>query len=164
LRAKTIRVDGDLADWQGVLPQTTTGAGIGVSMSEEAYLPFKQFSNEQKAGVATAYLAYDERNFYFAAKIADDTPDEGMVRTVARDDDEYFYPEVSWDKDKALQWPAACGGFHTARISRFRRAMTTTTCSSRLTCWRRARSRFSSFRAEPWSILWSTRIPITSTR
>lgn len=103
---KTIRVDGDLADWQGVLPQTTTGAGIGVSMSEEAYLPFKQFSKEQKAGVATAYLAYDERNFYFAAKIADDTPDEGMVRTAARDDDEYFYPEVSWDKDKAMEWPA----------------------------------------------------------
>jgi hypothetical protein len=75
-------------------------------MSEEAYLPFKQFSKEQKAGVATAYLAYDERNFYFAAKIADDTPDEGMVRTAARDDDEYFYPEVSWDKDKAMEWPA----------------------------------------------------------
>jgi len=31
-------------------------------------------------GASTVWLAYDDKNFYFAAKITDATPDEGMVR------------------------------------------------------------------------------------
>ena len=45
-------------------------------------------------GLATGYLAYDDTNFYFAARIADSTPDEGMVRFETRDDDAYFYPDT----------------------------------------------------------------------
>ncbi len=102
---RTIRVDGDLSDWKGVRPQTVTGDGIGASLTEEAWLPFKPFGKQQKAGIATAYLAYDADNFYFAAKIADTTPDDGMVRTATRADDEFFYPPVSYDKGKPLTWP-----------------------------------------------------------
>ena len=53
-----------------------------------------------KAGRAVGYLAYDDNYFYFAAKIADDTPHEGEVRYATRNDDQYFYPE------KAVSSPA----------------------------------------------------------
>jgi hypothetical protein len=43
--------------------------------------------------------AYDENNFYFATKVADATPDKGTVRMETRDDDSYFYPEVSFEAD-----------------------------------------------------------------
>ena len=98
-------MDGNLDDWKDVRPQTVTGAGIKTSLTEEAWLPFKQFGKDQKSGVATAYLAYDDKYFYFAAKIADATPDEGMVRTETRDDSEFFYPAVSYDKEQPLSWP-----------------------------------------------------------
>jgi len=103
---RTIRVDGDLAEWQGVLPEILPGSDIAASLTEQAYLPYLK-SNEQSAGnAATVWLAYDDRNFYFAAKIADTTPDEGMVRFATRDDNSYFYPdEVKTTDGKALTWP-----------------------------------------------------------
>jgi hypothetical protein len=57
---RTITVDGDLKDWDGVLPQILPGTGIGANMTEEAWLPFKDFSQGVANGLATAYLAYDE--------------------------------------------------------------------------------------------------------
>jgi hypothetical protein len=92
-------VDGDLNDWKGVLPQPVVSAGIGANMTEKAWAPFDKFDDSTKSGVATGYLAYDDKNFYFAARVADSTPDPGMVRTATRDDDAYFYPEKSYQID-----------------------------------------------------------------
>ncbi len=98
---RTIAVDGKLDDWKGVLPQPVATAGIGANMTEKAWLPFEKYDDSVKSGVATGYLAYDDKNFYFAARIADGTPDPGMVRTDTRDDDAYFYPEKSYQIDPA---------------------------------------------------------------
>lgn len=103
---RTISVDGDLADWQGVLPQLLPSSGLGSTLTEEAWLPFKSFGKEGKSSLSVAYLAYDDRNFYFAAKIADDSPDDGMVNFERRDDDSYFYPDEVTDPDGGvLHWP-----------------------------------------------------------
>jgi len=96
---RTITVDGKLDDWKGVLPQPVAGAGINANLTEKAWLPFEKYDDSVKTGVATGYLAYDDKNFYFAARIADSTPDPGMVRTATRDDDAYFYPEKSYQID-----------------------------------------------------------------
>ena len=65
---RTIDIDGDLSDWKGVLPQILPGDTIGASMTEEAYLPFENFSKGAPAGSSTVFLAYDDANLYFAAK------------------------------------------------------------------------------------------------
>jgi len=92
---RTVTVDGDLDDWKGVLPQTITAGPAVRGLTEAAWFPFKNFDPAVGAGFATGYLAYDDRFFYFAAKVADSTPDEGTVRFATRDDDEYFYPAAS---------------------------------------------------------------------
>ena len=97
---RTISVDGKLDEWNGVLPQTVVGTGeSNPTLQEFAWQPFKEFDKGVAGGVATAYLAYDEQHFYFAAKVADSTPDAGMRR---RDDpsydDAFFYPEVAYRK------------------------------------------------------------------
>jgi hypothetical protein len=103
---RTITVDGDLKDWAGVLPQVLPGTGIGANMTEEAWLPFKDFSQGTTNGLTTAYLAYDESYFYFAAKIADNTVDPGMIRFADRNDDSYFYPDrVVGIDGTTLFWP-----------------------------------------------------------
>jgi hypothetical protein len=103
---RTITVDGDLKDWTGVLPQILPGTGIGVNLTEEAWLPYKDFTQGTGSNLATTYLAYDDHYFYFAAKIADTTPDAGMVRFAKRDDDSYFYPgQVQAPDGVALTWP-----------------------------------------------------------
>ncbi len=108
---KSVIVDGKLDDWTGALPQTVGANGIGASLTEQAYLPFKNFETGLGAGQATGYLAYDENYFYFAAKIADATPYAGNVRFATRDDDAYYYPEQVTDKDKTLSWPAGVRRF-----------------------------------------------------
>ena len=97
---RTITVDGNLDDWKGVLPQSVFAtSNQGPSLEEAAWLPFNKFSTTQKPGFATGYLAYDDKNFYFAAKIADNTPSPGTIRYEKRNDDDYFYPAVSYEYD-----------------------------------------------------------------
>ena len=107
----TPTIDGDLRAWKDALPQTIAGGGSAPSTTEAAWFPFKNFDATQKNGLATGYLGYDDNNFYFAAKIADATPDAGMVRQSTRDDDSYFYPETSYFK------PGAGGQEFSARWS-----------------------------------------------
>jgi hypothetical protein len=103
---RRIRVDGDLSDWQDALPEVVPGIAFGPNITEEAWLPFKDFGKSVPNGLATTYLAHDDDNFYFAAKIADSTPDPGMVRFAKRDDDSYFYPdEVTGRDGQKLKWP-----------------------------------------------------------
>lgn len=113
---RTIAVDGNLQDWTGVLPQVMQGEGIGISSTEQAYLPFKPIGQAQGEQFAVFYFAGDEEYFYLAARIADTTPYEGNVRFETRDDDAYYYPpvcyEVQPDPDnpgkvirRELRWP-----------------------------------------------------------
>jgi len=95
---RAITVDGKLDDWNGVLPQTITAEGSAPTLTEAAWFPFKQFGPATGQGVATGYLAYDDRYLYFAVKVADTTPDGGTLRFATRDDDQFFYPQVSYVK------------------------------------------------------------------
>ena len=112
---QTINVDGNLDEWKDVLPQPIrSGPGAGKNLTEKAWLPFVKFEDAAGQGYASGYLAYDDKNFYFAAKIADGTPYDGNIRFAARDDDSYYYPETSNDvrsengKESRIElhWPA----------------------------------------------------------
>lgn len=97
---RTINIDGDLNDWEGVLPQTVKSSGeASISLTEAAWYPFKEFEKNAD-GMSTAYMAYDDHYFYFSAKTADKTPDKGTCRFENRNDDDFFYPEVSYMQTK----------------------------------------------------------------
>ncbi|HEX2948078.1 MAG TPA: hypothetical protein VHV83_00670 [Armatimonadota bacterium] len=103
---RAITVDGKLDDWKGVLPQTVSSSNNGgPTLTEAAWFPFVKYDDSVKKGFANGYLAYDSNYFYFAAKIADDTPEAGMIRYETRNDDEYFYPQKSYvvDPEKTLE-------------------------------------------------------------
>ena len=96
---RTIQVDGSLDDWNGVPVQTVTSSGSNApTLMEFAWQPFKTFDTSLKSGYATGWLACDEQYFYFAAKVADSTPEDGMIRFEKRNEDEYFYPEKSYSR------------------------------------------------------------------
>lgn len=111
---RTITVDGKLDDWKDVPPQIVTAGDSGApSLTEAAWFPFQKFDQSVKKGFANGYLAYDDDFFYFAAKVADETPDAGLPRFETRDDDEYFYPPISYEVDdnvalekKDETWPS----------------------------------------------------------
>ena len=105
---RTINVDGNLDDWKGVLPQTIlSDVAGGATLQEKAWFPFMKYDSSVKKGQATGYLAYDDNYFYFAAKVADSTPDGGTLRFETRDDDQFFYPVKSFAPGhaKELDWP-----------------------------------------------------------
>jgi hypothetical protein len=111
---RTISVDGKLDDWKDVLPQVVVGSpDAGPSLTEKAWLPFVNFPEKAGTGLTVAYLACDDKQFYFAAKITDPTAEEGGVRFATRDDDQYYYPEKSYQVNKdskdgkrqELVWP-----------------------------------------------------------
>ena len=99
---RTITVDGSLEDWQGVIPQTSAPT-VGASQTEKAYLPFMNWDRQSGGGAVEARLAYDDRFFYFAAKVP---RMDGLIRFETRNDDDYFYPETVASKGKELKWPA----------------------------------------------------------
>ena len=99
---RTVTIDGDLADWQGVTPQTSAQS-VGASETEKAYLPFKDWSHQGGSGAATVWLAYDDKYFYFAAKVPSM---DGLPRFETRNDDDYFYPDKVMSQGKELTWPA----------------------------------------------------------
>lgn len=99
---RTIAVDGNLEDWKDALPQTLRADGdSGPTLTEAAWLPFEKYAASSKSGFATAWLAHDDDYFYFAARIADDTPDAGTYRFATLNEDEFFYPEVAYELDAA---------------------------------------------------------------
>lgn len=93
---RTIQIDGNLDDWEGAIPQMVQGSKeASISLTEAAWFPFQKFDNNAE-GMAHAYLGYDDDYFYFAAKVADKTPNAGGLRFTERDDDQFFYPETSY--------------------------------------------------------------------
>ncbi len=103
---RTIHVDGDLSDWNGVLPQVLPGVATSINLAEKAYLPYADFGSGTQEGFSTAYLAYDDTYFYFAAKVADATEDAGLLRYATRDDDDFFYPATVTDaRGQTKTWP-----------------------------------------------------------
>ncbi len=94
---RSIVVDGNLQDWKDVLPQVIKGdEASSTSLTEAAWFPFKNFDKTVKGGLASGYLAYDLEYFYFAAKVSDESEDEGMRRFETLDADEFFYPAKSY--------------------------------------------------------------------
>jgi hypothetical protein len=116
---RTITVDGNLDDWKGVLPYPVQASNDqGPSQALAAWLPMAKFDTSQKPGFATAYLAYDEKNFYFAAKIADTTPSPGTLRFANRNDDDFFYPDTTYDYDMSkLMWKKEVTWKEPARVA-----------------------------------------------
>lgn len=99
-----VKVDGNLDEWGTAIPQTVSSKGTeNVSLTEAAWYPFKNFDTKAE-GYANGYFAYDDKNFYFAAKVADNTPHPGTYRFENRPDDTFFYPDTSYvmDMDKTL--------------------------------------------------------------
>ena len=93
---RTIAVDGDLDDWQGTIPQTSAQT-VGVSQTEKAYLPFLNWDRQGGGGAVTAWLAHDDKFFYFAAKVPQM---DGLIRRV----DEYAKRvEVDFETRKGHQ-------------------------------------------------------------
>ncbi len=125
---KTINVEGDLKDWKDVLPQTVSSAEVmTANETEKAWLPFMPFAEGTAVGTGSGFLAYDDKYFYFAAKIADDTPDEGGIRFANRKDDDYFWPikayNVTYDQSgkerlrREVTWPEGVRHFSYRRSS-----------------------------------------------
>ncbi len=98
---RTITPDGNLDDWQGAIPQTSAQT-VGVNASEKAYLPFQNWDRQSSGGSVTAWLARDDKFFYFAARVP---RMDGLIRYETRNDDDFFYPEKATSKGKDLTWP-----------------------------------------------------------
>ncbi|WPU96894.1 hypothetical protein SNE25_15340 [Mucilaginibacter sabulilitoris] len=99
-----VKVDGNLDEWKPAIPQTVSSKGTeSTSLTEAAWYPFKNFDNRAE-GYANGYFGYDDKNFYFAAKVADNTPHPGTYRFENRPDDSFFYPDTAYimDMDKTL--------------------------------------------------------------
>ena len=122
---RTIEVDGKLDDWKDALPQSIAiEEAATATITEKAWRPWETFDEGIKKGFSLGYLAWDDQNFYFAAKIADTTQHPGMLRFGTRNDDEFFYPEVSYVKAKPKR-EGESGGNFSARWSGFLQAAKT---------------------------------------
>ncbi len=96
-------IDGKLDEWGKSVPQSVSAGKASLSVTEAAWYPFKNFDKKAE-GLANGYLGYDDQYFYFAAKVADNTPHPGTYRFETRDDDEFFYPDLAYKSDANLSF------------------------------------------------------------
>lgn len=108
---KTLNIDGNLDDWEGIVPLPVKASGSNRrSFTEEAWFPFLNFDEQVNPGFANGYLAYDDDYLFFAAKIADDTHDKGMRRFEGGDEDYCFYPDTVYRKDTGTHYSIRWSG------------------------------------------------------
>ena len=104
---RTITVDGNLDDWQGVIPQTSAQT-VGISQTEKAYLPFENWD-------ARAAAARSPPGWPTTTSSSTSPPRcrgwTACIRYETRNDDEFFYPEKVTSKGKELTWPAGVRRF-----------------------------------------------------
>jgi hypothetical protein len=89
---RTITVDGDFADWQGITPiRVITGA----SQNEATELLRKPWlellTDKPKDAFMEFRLAWDADNLYIAAQVRDTTPATPSARMEGRDENAYFH-------------------------------------------------------------------------
>jgi len=119
---RSIKVDAQLDDWQGVLPLTIASDGTASPTdAEAAWWPDRPFASATAKGLATGYIAYDDQGIAFAAKIADQTVEEGVFNFQTLDEDQFFYPEKVMIPDgkkgfKEATWPAGVRRFSYAKF------------------------------------------------
>ena len=90
----------DFESWKTPWPQPVFAGGDGITQMERAWLPMLVHETAPATGAAVAWFRADDRAFYFAAQIADSTPDPGMPRFETRDEDADFYPAVAFELDR----------------------------------------------------------------
>lgn len=102
---RSIAIDGNLDDWEGVLPQPIVSENAAErSLTEAAWFPFMKSDQSSGTGFSNGYLAYDDKYLYFAAKVADDSPEAGMRRFDGGNEDYCFYPDTSYKKDSGTEY------------------------------------------------------------
>lgn len=112
IQRKTPSIDGDLSDWKDAIPQiVSTDEGNVRSFAEEMWA-MGAFKAGKSGGFARAFVAHDDDYFYFAAQIADNDPHPGSIRYAERDDDSFYYPEVSYDFNKKKSMTADLDKLH----------------------------------------------------
>ena len=103
--------------FEGPYAQPTAASATGATLMERAWLPMLKLDaeNTPAGGAALAWLGADDDFFYFAAKIADTTPDEGMMRFETRDEEADFYPDevVQYDTEKTVAMVERDGAWST---------------------------------------------------
>ncbi len=69
LQRKTIKIDGNLNDWQNMISQTIEGSSkASISLTEAAWYPYQKFDSNAE-GLAHTYLAYDDDYFTLQQKL-----------------------------------------------------------------------------------------------
>ncbi len=101
IERRTPKIDGDLADWKGAMPQVVVTDQGDTQSFEERMWAMGTFSPGPAGGAAVAYVAHDDEFFYFAAQVADASKDPGSLRYARRDDDSFYYPDVCYGTVKA---------------------------------------------------------------
>ena len=117
---RTITVDGKLDDWKDAVPQSISiNEAATATMTEMAWRPWEARDESIKSGFSIGYLAWDDTNFYFAAKVADTSPHPGTLRFATRNDDDFFYPEMAYQKKAQRKEGDEGGANFSARWSGF---------------------------------------------
>ncbi len=101
---RTPKIDGDLADWEGIPGVLVAGEVKGTNPDELARKPWLRLAEEQPGALfAELKLAWDAENLYVAARVHDATPQTDKVRMEGRDEDSYFHSAAS---DNQAPWKA----------------------------------------------------------
>lgn len=102
---RTPKIDGDLADWDGIPGVIVAGKVKGVNEDELARRPWLRLE-ELPTGTLFAELkmAWDDDYLYVAARVNDATPQLDKVRMEGRDDESYFHSAESDEQEPWKTW------------------------------------------------------------